>query len=119
MLSPPPLSPSRFLTIGAAALLLHIGTAAAAQPPGIRERMRAVLTGSIALDGARRADARRHVGAGSETDSQAFARRLLLGWSATAVHGLPARTMSGVNSNAGAQEDMETRIRRQLLGEAD
>ncbi len=116
---PSPRSPGRFIAIGSAALLIQIGAAAAAHPPSLQERMQEVLTGSIALDATPRAEAHRHEDTELVTDSQAFARRLLLGWSASAVHGMPGRRLRDATSNAGGHEDTQTLVRRQLLGETD
>jgi hypothetical protein len=116
---------STALAVTAAALFIHIGSAAAAGPQiDFQQQVRDVLTGSIA------AHAIRHSGAGpanavrSTSDAQLFARQLLLGWSVSHL-GRARETKPSLQAKASdssrktpANEDFQSTVRQSLLGES-
>lgn len=108
----------RFLAIGSAALLLQIGgVAVAGQQPDIQAQMREVLSGHIQAHLTPHAQAGRdeHL-ARSDVDSQAFARRLLQGWSASVVAGSRRTHEHPAAAHPKKYADIQALVRRQLLG---
>lgn len=90
---------TRFLPF-AAALLIHIGTAAAATPPSdFQGQVSAVLAGNIATH-APQANTKRDGMSGTKADAQEFARQLLSGWSVS--HPGRARPASESHSQTAA-----------------
>jgi len=117
MSSQKPWSLGRFLAIGSAALLLQIGgVAAASQRPDIQEQMQEVLSGHIVARLSPHAQAGRDGPSRSETDTQAFAKRLLQGWSASVVAGARPPKRHRVTANPTKYADVQAMVRRQLLG---
>jgi len=115
---------SRALPIAAAALFVQIGSAAAASPQGdIQAQMREVLSGSIATRTIRPSESHSTDVVASDQDAQAFARQLLLGWSASHVGHAKATTprlqAAAVASRETprADEDFQSTVRQALLGE--
>lgn len=106
----------RILTVASAALLIHVGAAAAGnRMPDIQAQMRDVLSGNIHV--APRTETRRHDAPESSGDTQAFVRRFLQGWSASA--GAGTRSAQQVRATAAApaeSQDIQAMVRRQLLG---
>jgi hypothetical protein len=112
----------RSLAAASAALLIHIGSAAAAAPQtDFQSQVSAVLAGTSATHAALRADSARDDASG---DAQQFARQLLLGWSTS--H--PARAASATESqsasaadvsqdDSSAQADIQTTVQHFLRGE--
>ena len=73
---------SRALPIAVVALFIHIGSAAAAVPPAdIQQQVREELSGSIATHVIAHSESDPASAVRSNSDVQAFARHLLLGWS--------------------------------------
>lgn len=115
---------SRAIPVTAAALFLHIGSAAAASPQGdIQQQMRDVLTGSIATRVIPHSAADPAAAVRSDVDTQAFARQLLLGWSVSHV-GRAQATQQKLQAEASesshqpqADEDFQSTVRQSLLGE--
>jgi hypothetical protein len=108
---------SRFLAIGSAALLIQLGgVAVASQQPDIQGEMQQVLSGHIAAPLTSPAQASRGESSRSTSDSQAFARRLLQGWSASAVAGTRPAKKHHVAANSPKYQDVQAMVRRQLLG---
>lgn len=117
---------ARSLSIASATLLIHLGTAAAATPQNdFQRQVSAVLAGSLASRSSRHANSTREELTGSQDDAQAFARRLLQGWSLS--H--PGRTLSAAQSRnptapgvtrqgSAARTDIQSTVRRFLLGQA-
>ncbi len=108
----------RLLTIGSAALLIQAGAVAAAnQRPDIQQQMQQVLSGAVGDRAARNVKSGRDEPSRSAADIQAFARRLLQGWSAS-VGGVarPAQRAHGVAADSGKHMDVQAMVRRQLLG---
>jgi hypothetical protein len=116
-------SVSRAIPVAAAALFLHIGSAAAASPQGdIQQQMREVLTGSNATRAIPHSEADAATAVRSNVDTQAFARQLLLGWSVSQVgranttkQPLQAEA-SESGQQAAADEDFQSTVRQSLLG---
>lgn len=114
----------RALPVAAAALSLHFGSAAAANPQGdIQQQMRDVLTGSIATHAIAHSESDPAAAVSSNADSQAFAQQLLLGWSVshlgranTAKQRLQA-DVSASSQQPQADEDFQSTVRQSLLGE--
>lgn len=113
-------SPGHFLAIGSAVLLIQIGGVAAAnQRPDIQEQTREVLSGTVAAHAISRtaaAPARKNPAA-SGADAQAFASRLLRGWSVAAP--AAARTLQQplrMAAGSGKHADIQAMVRRQLRG---
>jgi hypothetical protein len=116
---------SRSLAIASAALLIHIGSAAAAAPRNdFQSEVSAVLAGTGAAHAALRADSAHGGAIGTQIDAQQFVRQLLLGWSAS--H--PSRAQSAAQSagagandvgeeDSSAQEDVQSTVQRFLRGE--
>ncbi len=114
----------RSLAIASTALLIHIGSAAAAAPQNdFQRQVSAVLAGTGATHSALRAPSARDGAAGTKVDAQQFARQLLLGWSTS--H--PARAGSAAQSKSTAasdvsgddssgQEDIQSTVQRFLRG---
>ena len=116
---------SRTLPLAAAALFLHFGSAAAANPQGdIQQQMRDVLTGSIATHAIPHSESAPAAAVGSNVDTQAFAQQLLLGWSVS--HVVRANTtkqkvqaeVSVSGQPPQADEDFQSAVRQSLLGES-
>jgi hypothetical protein len=115
----------RSLAIASAALLIHIGSAAAAAPQNdFQRQVSAVLAGTAATPSALRADSARAEATGTRTDAQQFARQLLLGWSAShpAHAGSAAQRVSTAASDvsdaqSSTQEDIQSTVQRFLRGE--
>jgi hypothetical protein len=110
-------SSSRFLAIGFAALLMQVGgLARAGQQPDIQQQMQQVLSGHIEAHLTSPAQASRGESSRSTSDSQAFARRLLQGWSvSTAARTRPSKEHH-VAANSPKYQDVQAMVRRQLLG---
>ena len=116
---------SRSLSIASAALLIHIGSAAAAAPQNdFQRQVSAVLAGTGATHSSLRADSARDEATGTKIDAQEFARQLLLGWSASHPARAGSATQSGSTSASGvsgqdssAQEDIQSSVQRFLRGE--
>lgn len=108
----------RILAIGSATLLIHVGAAAAAnQPPDIQAQMRDVLSGNIAGHIALRTETRQHDASASSGDAQAFARRLLQGWSASAGAGTRSAQQARETASAPAKsQDIQAMVRKELQG---
>jgi hypothetical protein len=107
----------RFLAIGSAALLIQAGAvAAASQRPDIQAQMQEVLCGQVEAHLPPPAQAGRDRSSQPASDAQAFAKRLLQGWSATAV--ARARPAQGhrVAAKPTKYADVQAMVRRQLLG---
>lgn len=112
------------LPLAAAALFLHSGSAAAADPQGdIQQQMRDVLTGGIATHVIPHSESDPAPAVGSDVDTQAFAQRLLLGWSVSHVgrvntmkQKLQAKA-SASGQQPQADEDFQSTVRQSLLGE--
>lgn len=105
------------LAIGSAALLIQIsGVAAASQRPDIQEQMQEVLSGRVDAHLASHAQARRDESSRSATDTQAFARRLLQGWSASVVAGARPAKGHRLAAKSTKYTDVQAMVRRQLLG---
>jgi len=114
----------RSLAIASAALLIHIGSAAAAAPQNdFQRQVSAVLAGTGATHSGLRARSARDEATGTKVDAQQFARQLLLGWSTS--H--PARAGSTVQpesadasdvsgEDSGSQEDIQSTVQRFLRG---
>lgn len=111
-------TPGRFLVIGSAALLLQIGgVAVASQHPDIQAQMREVLSGHIQARQTPHAQAGRdEQSSRSGADAQAFARRLLQGWSASVVAGAPRTNEHPAAAHPRKYADVQALVRRQLLG---
>ena len=108
---------SRFLAIGSAALLIQIGAAAGANQPDIHEQMSEVLSGAVVAHAIPRSVSGREASSESRTDDQAFARRLLQGWSASPVSvAHPAQRPRRLAAAPEAHPDIQAMVRRQLLG---
>lgn len=115
----------RSLAIASTALLLHIGSAAAAAPQNdFQSQVSAVLAGTAATHSALQANSARDEATGTKVDAQQFARQLLLGWSTShpARAGSPAQSertdasdVSGEDSST--QEDIQSSVQRFLRGE--
>ena len=115
---------ARSLPIASAALLINIGTAAAATPHSdFQRQVSAVLAGNIASHASPQGNSTRNEAARSQVDAQQFAGQLLQGWSMS--H--PARTESAIRSRgpaaadvirqaSPAQEDVQSMVQRFLLG---
>ena len=115
---------ARSLPLAAAALLIHIGAAAAATPPSdFQRQVSAVLAGNIATH-ATQADSTRDGTSGTKADAQEFARQLLSGWSVS--H--PGRARSATESRrqttaavtrqaSPARDDFQIMVQRFLQGE--
>jgi len=115
---------SRALPIAAAALFMHIGSAAAASPQGdVQQQMRDVLTGSIATHAIARSESDPATTVRSNVDAQAFARQLLLGWSVSQVERANATKqklqaeVSESSQSSRADEDFQSTVRQSIVGE--
>jgi hypothetical protein len=107
----------RFLALGSAALLIQAGAvAAASQRPDIQEQMQEVLCGRAGTHMPSPARARRDESSQPASDAQAFARRLLQGWSTTAVAGARPARGHRVTAKPTKYADVQAMVRRQLLG---
>jgi hypothetical protein len=113
----------RSLALASAALLIHIGSAAAAAPhPDFQSQVSAVLAGTT--HATLRADSAPNDATGTKNDTQQFARQLLLGWSAshpararsTAQPGDSSATDAG-GEDSSAQDDIQSTVQRFLRGE--
>lgn len=106
----------RFLAISSAALLFQVGgTAIAGQQPDIQAQMQEVLTGHVQAHPTSGASRGRDDSTRSEADNQAFARRLLQGWSTSVTAGArPAKDHTAAHPRKYA--DVQAQVRRQLLG---
>lgn len=116
----------RSLAIASTALLIHIGSAAAAAPHSdFQNQVSAVLAGTLARDGAStsslRANSPRDEATDSNADAQQFAQRLLLGWNAShpGHAGSAARSHSTTASAVTQQpaEDIQITVQRFLQGQ--
>ena len=115
----------RALPLAAAALLIHIGSAAAASPQGaIQDQMREVLSGSIATHAIPRSEADPASAVRSNIDAQASVRQFLLGWnvshaaSAEATRQKQQAEVSESGRQPQADEDFQSAVQRSLLGES-
>jgi len=115
---------SRALPLTAAALFLHFGSAAAANPPDdIQQQMREVLTGSIATHAIPHSASDPANAAHSNVDTQAFVRQLLLGWSVSRAPDARATKqklqadVSQSSQQPRADGDFQSTVRQSLLGE--
>lgn len=107
----------RFLAIGSTALLVQIGgVAAASQRPDVQEQMQDVLSGRIEAHLPPHAQATRDESSRSATDTQAFAKRLLQGWSASVVADARPAQRHRVPVKSTKYADVQAMVRRQLLG---
>ena len=107
----------RSLATASAALLIHIGSAAAAAPHNdFQSQVSAVVAGTEATHSALRVNDR----TGTKIDAQQFARQLLLGWStshpAHADSGSVAAADAGGADDSSAQGDIQSTVQRFLLG---
>jgi hypothetical protein len=115
----------RSLAIASAALLIHIGSAAAAAPQNdFQRQVSAVLAGTGATRSALQANPARDEATGTKVDAQQFARQLLLGWSTShpARAGSAAQSESTDAADVSAQEsssqgDIQSTVQRFLRGE--
>jgi hypothetical protein len=115
----------RSLAIASAALLIHIGSAAAAAPQNDFQReVSAVLAGTGVTHSALQANSARAEATGTKVDAQQFARQLLLGWSTshTARAGSAAQSESADASDVSgegslSQGDIQSTVQRFLRGE--
>ena len=117
----------RPLSLASAALVLHVGAAAAADSGGdIQQQVRAMLTGSTVSTA--RSEPRDEQATTSTVDSQEFARRLLLGTSAAHVRnteaielpesaGVPGESKGTARARSLSHGDMQAMVRRLLLGQ--
>lgn len=114
----------RSLSIASVALLIQIGSAAAAPHNDFQRQVSAVLAGTRAMHSALPADSARNGAAGAKADAQQFVQQLLLGWSAS--H--PARAGSATQSrsssasdvsqqDSSAETDIQSTVQRFLRGE--
>ena len=115
---------SRALPLVAAALFLHVGSAAAASPQGdIQQQMRDVLTGSAATHapsvGLDPANAVRVSG-----DAQDLVRQVLAGWSVSharraqaSQHKQQIATSKSSHESQTEEEDFQSAVQRSLLGD--
>lgn len=115
---------SRALPIAAAALIMHIGSAAAASPQGdIQQQMRDVLTGSTATHAIAHSESDPATAVRSNVDAQAFARQLLLGWSVSQVERANATKQklqaeaSESSQQSQSDDDFQSTVRQSILGE--
>lgn len=108
----------RFLAVGSAALLIHIGAAAAAnQQPDIQAQVRDVLSGNIPAHIVPRTETGQLDASASSGDAQAFAQRLLQGWSVSAVAGKRSAQQGHESASVPAKsQDIQALVRQQLLG---
>lgn len=115
----------RSLAIASAALLIHIGSAAAAAPRNdFQSQVSAVLAGTSTAHATLRADAARDEATGTKIDAQQFARQLLLGWSAShparADSAAPAGDTSAAavgDQDSSAHGDLQSTVQHFLRGE--
>ena len=115
----------RSLAIASAALLIHIGSAAAAAPRNdFQRQVSAVLAGTGAAHATLRADSARDEATGTKVDAQQFARELLLGWSTShpARAGSAAQAGSTDASDVGGEDsstqgDIQSTVQHFLRGE--
>lgn len=113
---------ARSLTVASAALLIHVGAAAAAAPQSdFQRQVSAVLAGNIASHSPLRARSRRDADpSGSKVDTQQFAQQLLLGWSASHPVRAGSATQSRspiIRQDAPAQGDIQGMVQHLLLGQ--
>lgn len=115
---------SRALPLAAAALFIHIGSAAAASPQGdIQQQMRDVLTGSITTHAIPHSESDPAPAVRSNVDAQAFARQLLLGWSVSQAERVNATKQklqaeaSESSQSSRADEDFQSTVRQSIVGE--
>lgn len=116
---------SRPLSLIAAALLIHIGGAVAADAAGdVQQQMRALLAGKIATHSAQPSEGREHRTVRPTADAQELARRVLLGVSDSRGPGTQAMTrpesaegVSTVQEGSLAHNDAQAMARRLLLGQ--
>jgi hypothetical protein len=105
----------RLLTIGSAALLIQIGSVAAAnQRADTQEQVREVLSGTVAHTTPRAASGR-HKPSASGADFQAFARGLLQGSSASRV-AVTRQQAHRIAARSGKYPDIQAMVRRGLRG---
>lgn len=115
---------ARSLPLAAAALLIHIGTAAAANAQSdFQRQVSSVLAGNIATH-ATQASSTREETSGTTADAQEFARQLLLGWSvshpgrARSATESRSRTAAAVTRQTSpAQDDFQSTVQRFLQGQ--
>jgi|SRR5215469_4929861 len=105
---------ARSLPIASAALLINIGSAAAATPQSdFQSQVSAVLAGNVVTHAALQSNSTGNEAASSQVDAQQFARQLLQGWSVShPVHG-----GSATQSQSAAQEDIQRTVQRFLTGQ--
>jgi hypothetical protein len=115
---------SRALPLAAAALYLHFGSAAAANPRGdIQQQMMDVLTGSIATRAVPHSGSGPANAASQDVDTQESVRQLLSGRSVsqvnrtdTAKQNLQAAAPNESTQKTQAEEDFQSTVRQSLLG---
>lgn len=118
---------ARSLSIASAASILYIGAAAAAAPQtDFQRQVSTVVAGNFASHSSLPASRTGGDSTGSRVDAQQFARRLLMGWSAS--HPASARSArsatqwrgpspSGVTQqDSSARVDVQSTVQRFLLG---
>jgi hypothetical protein len=114
----------RSLSIASAALLVHIGSAAASAPRSdFQSQVSAVLAGACATHSASTSNSAADAATGTTIDAQQFARQLLLGWSAShparagsvAVSG-STRTAAVSDRDSSAQDDIQSTVQHFLRG---
>jgi hypothetical protein len=105
----------------AAVLFLHFGSTAAAVPQGdIQQQMREVLSGNTATRAIPHSERASASAVHSNLDAQAFARRLLQGWSVFQVGRGRTQTQkfqAEVSRPSRTDEDFQSAVRRSLAGE--
>lgn len=113
---------ARSLSAASAALLIHVGAAAAAAPQSdFQRQVSAVLAGNIAGHAPLRASSGRDAHpTDSKVDTQRFAQQLLLGWSVS--HPLRAGSATQSRSpiipqDSPAQGDIQAMVQHFLLGQ--
>lgn len=114
---------ARSLPIAAAALLIHIGAAAAATPHSdFQHEVSAVLAGNVVTHSSLQASSRREETSATQTDAQQFVRQLLSGWSVShpgrprSVTQSRSRSADVSRGESPAQGDMQSMVRQFLLG---
>lgn len=115
---------SRWPAIASAALVVHIGCAAAAMPQSdFQRQVSAVLAGNIASHSLVRASSLRDEATGSRLDSQQFVRQLLLGGNAavsrrasSAAQGASSAPADEIRQDSPAHAQIQIEVQQLLLG---
>ena len=115
----------RSLSIASATLLVHVGSVAAAVPRyDFQSQVSAVLAGTAATHSASPANPAADAVTGTKIDAQAFARELLLGWSAShPARGGPVAAAGKTSTaevsggDSSAQDDIQSTVQHFLRGE--